>query len=84
MALSWIYKLWVKLTEVRVPLEGKAYFFQEFKSVMSFHEARDSSLHDYCKNNSKKHLKQFSFNSFPRNEQNLNHVSRSKTSPGCM
>ena len=46
---------------------------------MSFREARDSSLHDDWKSNSKKHLEQSSFNSFPRNEYNFYHFPRSKT-----
>ena len=29
MALSWIYKLWVKLTDVKVPLESIVYFFSK-------------------------------------------------------
>ena len=79
MALSWIYKLKVKLTEVKVPLESIVYFFSKNPSSMSFRKARDSSLHDDWKSNSKKHLEQLFFDSFPRNEQNFYHFLCSKT-----
>ena len=67
MALPWNYKLQVKLTEVKVPGSGKnrvfSFFFKE-----QFREVHDSSGHDACENNSKKHKERFPFDSFPGNK----------------
>ena len=69
MALSWIYELLVKLTEVKVPPESiKQIFFSKNPTASSLSAKCTIAL---ClmkaKNNSKKHKDLFPFNSFPGN-----------------
>ena len=57
MALSWIYELLVKLTEVKVPPESIKYLLYTAIAICLMK----------AKNNSKKHKDLFPFNSFPGN-----------------